>query len=472
MELDKDLAARQEVRTACRDALEAQKTLAGMPQEKLDEIVEAVALAFDAGAEELGRMACEETGFGNANDKAVKNRFASRSVAEAVRGMKVVGILGEDREKKVMEIGVPVGVIAAIVPSTNPTSTVCYKALIALKAGNSIIFSPHPKALKCTLAAAKLVAAAAERAGAPAGCVGCLAIPAMAGCQELMAAPEVRLILATGGPGMVKAAYSSGKPAIGVGAGNGPAYIERTADVKAALEMILKSKTFDNGTVCASEQSIMVLRDMEQTVKSAAAGMGYYFMDEMEARKLAAILFRPGGAMNPEAVGRTAVNLAKLAGIAVPAGTKILVGRAEHVGAAHPYSNEKLCPVLGWFVLDNEDAVLAKAQEILRHEGAGHTFAIHTNDQQVVEKFAKAVPVSRFLVNVPAALGGIGAETGLFPALTLGCGAVGGSSSSNNIGPMDLINIRRVAWGMNCAQKPAGEDLVEMVTRKILERLG
>ena len=468
MEYDKDLAARQEARAACWGALAAQKILAQSPQEKLDAIVEAVAQAFEAGAEELGWMACEETGFGNPADKAVKNRFASKTVAEAIRGMKTVGILGEDRERKIMEIGVPVGVIAAIVPSTNPTSTVCYKALIALKSGNAIVFSPHPKALKCTLAAAKLVAAAAERAGAPAGCVACLTIPSMAGCQELMAADEVRLILATGGPGMVKAAYSSGKPAIGVGAGNGPAYIERSADVKTALEMILRSKTFDNGTVCASEQSIMVLRDMEQTVKSAAAGMGYYFMDEAEAKKLAAILFRPGGAMSPEAVGRTAEHLAKLAGISVPAGTKILVGRADQVGAAHPYSNEKLCPVLGWFVLENEEAVLAKAQEILHHEGAGHTFAIHTKDQQAVEKFARAIPVSRFLVNVPAALGGIGAETGLFPALTLGCGAVGGSSSSNNIGPMDLINIRRVAWG----KRPAEEDLVEMVTRKILERLG
>ena len=472
MDFDKDLAARQEARRMCRDALAAQKILAAMPQEKLDAIVEAVAQAFEAGAEELGRVACEETGFGDPADKAVKNRFASRTVAEAVRGMKTVGILGEDREKKVMEIGVPVGVIAAIVPSTNPTSTVCYKAIIALKAGNSIVFSPHPKALKCTLAAAKLVAAAAERAGAPAGCVGCLTFPAMAGCQELMAASEVRLILATGGPGMVKAAYSSGKPAIGVGAGNGPAYIERSADVKTALEMILRSKTFDNGTVCASEQSIMVLRDMEQMVRSAASGMGYYFMEEAEARKLAAVLFRPGGAMNPEAVGKTAEHLAKLAGINVPAGTKILVGKADQVGAAHPYSNEKLCPVLGWFVLENEEAVLAKAQEVLHHEGAGHTFAIHTNDQRAVEKFAKAIPVSRFLVNVPAALGGIGAETGLFPALTLGCGAVGGSSSSNNIGPMDLINIRRVAWGTKCEKQPAGEDLVEMVTRKILERLG
>lgn len=470
MEYDKDLAARQEARALCRAACAAQKILGTMPQEKLDEIVEAVAAAFAAGAEELGRMAAEETGFGNAADKAVKNRFASHTVAKAIRGMKTVGILGEDREKQVMEIGVPVGVIAAVVPSTNPTSTVCYKALIALKSGNAIVFSPHPKALQCTLAAAKLVSAAAQRAGAPDGCVACLTIPSLAGCQELMAASEVRLILATGGPGMVKAAYSSGKPAIGVGAGNGPAYIHRSADIQAALEKILRSKTFDDGTVCASEQSIMVQRDMEQAVRSAAVGMGYYFMAEAEAKQLAAILFRPGGAMNPEVVGKPAVQLAKLAGFPVPEGTKILVGRCAGVGPQSPYSCEKLCPVLGWFVLEDEAEVLARATEVLHHEGAGHTFAIHTDDHEVVEKFAKQIPVSRFLVNVPAALGGIGAETGLFPALTLGCGAVGGSSSSNNIGPMELINIRRVAWGK--AERAKDEDLVEMVTRKILERLG
>ena len=471
MEYDKDLAARQEARGLCREACAAQRILGELPQEKLDEIVEAVAAAFAAGARELGAMAAEETGFGNAADKEVKNRFASETVAGAIRGMKTVGILGEDREKGVMEIGVPVGVIAAIVPSTNPTSTVCYKALIALKSGNAIVFSPHPKAIRCTLAAARLVDAAARRAGAPAGCVGCLTIPSMAGCQELMAAPEVRLILATGGPGMVRAAYSSGKPAIGVGAGNGPAYIHRTADVRDALEKILKSKTFDYGTVCASEQSIMVERGMEPAVRTAAAGMGYYFMAASESKKLAAVLFRPGGAMNPEAVGKPAVRLAELAGFTVPMGTKILVGAAEGVGPKHPYSCEKLCPVLGWFVLDSEEEVLERAGEVLRHEGAGHTFSIHTEDHGVVEKFARKIPVSRFLVNVPAALGGIGAETGLFPALTLGCGAVGGSSSSNNIGPMDLINIRRVAWDRKADKPAAGEDLVEMVTRKILERL-
>lgn len=470
MEQDKDLAARQEARELCRRALAAQKILGEMPQEKLDAIVETVAAAFAAGAEELGRMASEETGFGNASDKAVKNRFASATVAKAIRDMRVVGHLGEDREKKVMEIGVPVGVIAAIVPSTNPTSTVCYKALIALKSGNAIVFSPHPKALGCTMAAAKLVAAAAERAGAPAGCVACLTIPSIDGCQELMAAPEIRLILATGGPGMVKAAYSSGKPAIGVGAGNGPAYIHRSADVKTALARILRSKIFDNGTVCASEQSIMVEHPMEQTVRTAAAGMGYYFMNREESSALASLLFRPGGALNPAVVGRTAMHLAKLAGFSVPEGTKILVGEETGVGAGHPYSMEKLCPVLGFYVLENEQAVLEKAMEVLHHEGAGHTFAIHAEDRAVVERFAKRIPVSRFLVNVPAALGGIGAETGLFPALTLGCGAVGGSSSSNNVGPMDLVNIRRVAWGTEQEAAPQ-DDLVEQITRKILERL-
>ena len=473
MELDKDLAARQEARSLCRRAEEAQRILGAFPQEKLDAIVEAVAAAFASGAEELARMAAEETGFGNAADKTVKNRFASETVAKAIRGMKTVGILEEDPKRKLWEIGVPMGVIAAIVPSTNPTSTICYKALIALKSGNTIVFSPHPKALRCSLAAAKIVAAAAERAGAPAGSVGCLSLASMAGCQELMGAEEVRLILATGGPAMVRAAYSSGKPAIGVGAGNGPAYIHRSADVGQALSCILRSKTFDYGTVCASEQSIIVEQSMEAEVKRLASGMGFYFMDVNEAGKLAKLLFKPNGALNPEIVGKPAVKLAEMAGFPVPAGTRVLVAREQEAGPTRPYSMEKLCPVLAFFVMDSEDAILAKAIEVLNHEGAGHTFAIHAQDRAVIEKFALRVPVSRFLVNTPAALGGIGAVTGLFPALTLGCGAVGGSSSSNNIGPMDLINIRRVAWGTE-EEAPAPaveEDLVELVTRKILQRL-
>ena len=473
MDFDKDLAARQEARSLCRAARDAQQKLAAFSQTQLDRIAEAVAQAFSAAAPELAEMAVRETGFGNVEDKITKNRFASERVWQRIRHMKTVGVLKEDPQEKLWEVGVPVGVIGAIVPSTNPTSTVCYKAVIALKAGNSIVFSPHPKAVGCTLRAAQTVAAAAEKAGAPAGSVGCLSMASMAGCQELMAAPEVKLILATGGPGMVKAAYSSGKPAIGVGAGNGPAYIHRSADVGQALDRILRSKTFDNGTVCASEQSIITERVMEEQVKREAKSRGFYFMEKEEAARLGKLLFRSTGALNPEIVGKSAVKLAEMANISVPAGTKILVAREEQAGPSYPYSMEKLCPVLAFYVMEHEDAVLRKVVEILQHEGAGHTFAMHAQDRNAVEKFAKQVPVSRFLVNTPAALGGIGASTSLFPALTLGCGAVGGSSSSNNIGPMDLVNIRRVAWGSETDEtgRTTDADLVELLAQKILARL-
>ncbi len=474
MDLDKDLAARQEARLLCRQAEKAQKVLETLPQEKLDAIVERIAEKFYAASTELAELAVRETGFGNVQDKTTKNEFASRRVAGAVKDMKTRGILREIPEKKLWEIGVPVGVIAAIVPSTNPTSTVCYKAIIALKSGNAIVFSPHPKALECTLRAVRIVAAAAEAAGAPAGVVSCLTMASMAGTQELMAAQEVRLILATGGPGMVRAAYSSGKPAIGVGAGNGPAYIHHSADVKQALSCIAKSKSFDNGTVCASEQSIIVEKGMEQQVRQEGERQGFYFMSTDEAGKLAKLLFRPTGALNPDIVGRDAPSLAEKAGFSVPRGTKVLVAREQEAGPTRPYSMEKLCPVLAFFVMDSEDAVLNKAVEVLSHEGAGHTFAIHAQDRAVVEKFALAIPVSRFLVNTPAALGGIGATTGLFPALTLGCGAVGGSSSSNNISPLDLINIRRVAWDLeeSTTETKVDANLVEILTQKLLERLG
>ena len=464
MQLDKDLQAKQEARDLCKQAELAQKELFSFPQEKLDAVTEAVAAAFQAHAPELAQMAVEETGFGNVNDKILKNEFASRSVLEAIRPMKTVGILKET--PGLWEVGVPVGVIAAIVPSTNPTSTVCYKALIALKAGNAIIFSPHPKALHCTMRAAKIVAEAAEKAGAPRGSVSSLSIPSQDGCRELMGASQVRLILATGGPAMVKAAYSSGKPAIGVGAGNGPAYLHPSCDVKDALEKILKSKTFDYGTVCASEQSIIVEHSTEKHVRQTAQGLGYYFLNDAESKALGKILFRPNGALNPEIVGKSAGVLAQKAGFCVPLNTKILVAQGQGVEADFPYSHEKLCPVLGWYTAENEEAAKALAMEILRHEGAGHTFCIHAKDTDAIRRFWRDIPVSRFLVNGPAALGGIGAETALFPALTLGCGSVGGSSSSENISPMDLINIRKVAWGTK-----KEDTLVELLTAKILERL-
>jgi len=484
MELDQDLLARQEARRLAKQAAKAQRELARLSQERLDKIVESIAVSFAGKAGELGDLAVRETGFGNPLDKKTKNLFASQKVWEAVKDMRAVGILREDQEKKLWEIGVPVGVIAAVVPSTNPTSTVCYKAMIALKSGNAVVFSPHPKAIGCTRKACEIVEHAAREAGAPEGAVSCLSIPSIEGCRELMTAPETRLILATGGPGMVKAAYSSGKPAIGVGAGNGPAYIHSSADVGKALEDIARSKSFDYGTVCASEQSIIVEKSMEAEVIREGKRRGFYFMDTREAGLLAKLLFRPNGTLNPEIVGRSARALAEKAGFSVQEGTRVLVAREQEAGPTRPYSMEKLCPVLAFFVMENEDAVLCKAVEVLTHEGSGHTFAIHAREERVVRRFSLEIPVSRFLVNTPAALGGIGATTALFPALTLGCGAVGGSSSSNNISPMDLINIRRVAWGTQepCTREPRSrdsapkitvdEDLVEKLTQKILERLG
>ena len=472
MDFDKDLLARQQARSLAAQAEKAQQQLALMGQGKLDAIVEAVAKAFAREAETLAELAVEETGFGNVPDKMTKNRFASQTVAEAVRSMKTVGILRET--EGLWEVGVSMGVIAAIVPSTNPTSTVCYKAIIALKAGCSIVFSPHPKALRCTLKAAKIVAEAAEAAGAPQGSVSCLGIPSLEGCQELMHAKQVRLILATGGPGMVKAAYSSGKPAIGVGAGNGPAYIHRSADVAKAMGRIMRSKTFDNGTVCASEQSIIAEKSMEQAILAEGRKLGFYFMNEQEAASLGKLLFRPNGTLNPDIVGKSARSLAEKAGFAVPAETKILVAREQEAGPSRPYSMEKLCPVLALYLMDSDEAVLKKCVEVLTFEGSGHTFAMHAEDKEAVRRFAEKIPVSRFLVNTPAALGGIGATTDLFPALTLGCGAVGGSSSSNNISPMDLINIRRIAWGREdaaAAQHQVNSDLVELLTQRIMERL-
>jgi len=476
MQLHKDLQARQEARDLAAEAENAQKQLSRFSQAQLNSIVEAVAGAFYKEAAPLAELAVRETGFGNAQDKITKNQFASRHVLDAIQEMNTVGILREDPAQKIWEIGVPVGVIAAIVPSTNPTSTVCYKALIALKSGNAIIFSPHPKAIACTRKAVQIVAEAAEKAGAPKGSVSCLSIPSLDGCSELMKAPQTKLILATGGPGMVRAAYSSGKPAIGVGAGNGPAYIHHSADISQALACIARSKTFDYGTVCASEQSIIVEKSLETAVMEEGKRQGFYFMDPEEAGRLASLLFRPSGALNPDIVGKAATVLAQKAGFSVPEGTKVLVAREQEAGPTRPYSMEKLCPVLAFFVMENEEAVLKKCIEVLEHEGTGHTFAIHAEDREVIRRFALRIPVSRFLVNTPAALGGIGASTNLFPALTLGCGAVGGSSSSDNISPMHLVNIRRVAWDAghtpHKSHPQPNDDLVELLTRKIMEKLG
>ncbi len=404
--MDKDLQSIQETRELLRQAKQAQRALAGMSQEQLDKITAAIAVAAGEHARRLADMAVEETGFGKKEDKELKNRFAATTLYEAIRDEKTHGILAENREKRTIDIGVPVGIVAGLVPSTNPTSTVIYKSMICMKAGNPIIFSPHPSAVNCILETVNVVRRAAEGAGAPAGSISCITTPTLEATNALMRHDDTRLILATGGGAMVKAAYSSGTPAIGVGAGNGPAYIHHTADVRLAVKRILDSKTFDNGTICASEQSIVVERRMEGAVTAELKAQGAYLLDDEEHRLLSKFILRPNGTMNPAIVGKSVETVAKLAGLTrVPPTARVLVARETGVGPGYPYSNEKLGLILAYYVEDSEEAVLRRCVEILEWEGAGHTFAIHTEDADTAKRFAAAVPASRVLVNTPAALG-------------------------------------------------------------------
>ena len=382
MEFDKDLRSIQEVRDLLTQAKRAQNALAGMSQADLDRITAAISAAGAEHAARLAAMAVEETGFGKKEDKEIKNRFAAVTLYEAIRDQKTHGILHEDKEHRTVDIGVPVGVVAGLVPSTNPTSTVIYKAMICLKAGNPIIFSPHPSAVSCIMETVKVIRRAAERAGAPAGSISCITTPTIEATNALMRHATTRLILATGGAAMVKAAYSSGTPAIGVGAGNGPAYIHHTANVELAVKRILDSKTFDNGTICASEQSIIMEQRMEPAVKAALRAQGAYLLDEEETKQLSRFILRPNGTMNPAIVGKSVETVAKLAGLTrVPSDARVLVARETGVGKGHPYSSEKLGLILACYVEPDEEAVLRRCIEILEWEGAGHTFAIHTEDE-------------------------------------------------------------------------------------------
>ena len=446
--MDRDLQSIQEVRDLIARAKAAQRQLAEMPQERLDAICKAVAEACAAKAEPLAKMAVEETGYGVWQDKVLKNLLGSSITYESIREMRAVGVLREDKARGILEVGVPMGVVAALIPSTNPTSTAMYKSIISLKAGNAIVISPHPGAKQCIIETVKVIAEAAKKAGAPDGWVGCITITTMEATNALLTSRDIGVILATGGEAMVRAAYSSGNPAIGVGPGNGPAFIERSADIPLAVKHILDSKTFDNGTICASEQSIVTEGCIAEKVEAELKRQGGYFLDKGESERLGGVLLRGNGTMNPRIVGKSAQAIADMAGISIPAGTRVLISRQTEVGKQNPYSREKLCPVLAYYVEDSWERACQRSIAILQNEGAGHTMTIHSNDQNVIREFALKKPVSRLLVNTPGALGGVGATTGLAPALTLGCGAVGGSATSDNITPLNLINIRRVAWGM------------------------
>ena len=446
---DLDLQSIQEARNLARQGKIAAKQMADFTSEQIDRILKSMVQAAEEHAGCLAKMAVEETGFGKVLDKAYKNHAASTLLYENIRDMKTVGIISEDPVKKTMEVAAPVGLIMGIVPSTNPTSTVIYKSMIAIKAGNAIVFSPHPSAAKCTLRAAEVMREAAIKAGAPEGVIGCISTPTMAATNELMHCKEVALIIATGGPGMVKAAYSAGKPAIGVGAGNSPAYIERTADVKAAVDAIMASKTFDNGTICASEQSIICETCNRQQVVDELKRQGAYFMTKEETDKVCQLLFKNGHAMNAKFVGRSPEVIAQGAGITIPVGTKVLIGEQGGAGEGYPLSYEKLTTVLAFYTVEDWKEACKLSMELLKN-GIGHTMSIHTRDEEIVRKFA-VKPASRILVNTGGSMGGTGISTGLDIAFTLGCGTCGGSSVSQNVSPLNLINVKKVAYGLkNC----------------------
>ena len=425
---------------------EAQKLFASYTQEQVDKIFKAAATAADKARIPLAKMAVEETGMGVVEDKVIKNHYAAEYIYNAYKNTKTCGVIEEDPVYGIKKIAEPIGLIAAVIPTTNPTSTAIFKTLIALKTRNAIIISPHPRAKGCTIAAAKLVLEAAVKAGAPEGIIGWIDVPSLELTNLVM--KEADIILATGGPGMVKAAYSSGKPALGVGAGNTPVIIDDTADIRLAVNSIIHSKTFDNGMICASEQSVTVLESVYQAVKDEFQYRGCYFLkgDELDKVRKTILI---NGALNAKIVGQKATTIAEMAGVKVPENTKILIGEVESVDINEEFAHEKLSPVLAMYKAKTFDEALAKAEQLVADGGYGHTSSlfINTNEKEKMAKHAAAMKTCRILINTPSSQGGIGDlyNFKLAPSLTLGCGSWGGNSVSENVGVKHLINIKTVA---------------------------
>ncbi|HEL1633645.1 acetaldehyde dehydrogenase (acetylating) [Streptococcus suis] len=449
--LDVDLCSIQEARDLVRNGKEAANQIAYFSDEQIDAILKNIVKAVETNAYYLADLAVEETGFGKLEDKAFKNYAASTLLYDEIKEYQTTGILQFDEKNKIFKVAEPMGLILGITPSTNPTSTIIYKSMISIKARNAIVFAPHPSAKRCSVAAAELVRKAAVEAGAPESIVGCVMNPTLESTNELMHSKDIALIIATGGPGMVKAAYSSGKPAIGVGAGNSPTYIEKTADVKKAISNIVASKTFDNGTICASEQAIICEEANKDLVLQELEAQGCYLMTKEETDKVCQILFRGNShgcnpAMNPKFVGQPAIKIAEAAGISVPSDTNILVGPQVGVGQGNPLSFEKLTTVLGFYVVKDWEEACALSIKLLQN-GIGHTMSLHTGDPDMIFRFSSK-PASRILINTGGSQGGTGISTGLPIAFTLGCGTDGGSSVSDNLTPEHLINIKTVAYGV------------------------
>lgn len=443
--LDPELTAIGEARAKAQAARRAFESFHGVTQEDADRIVQAMAEAAEGAARELARLAVDETGYGVYEDKILKNLFNAKFCAHAMKQMRTIGVLWTDERARVTAIGAPMGVIAGIIPVTNPTSTTIFKCLAAVKSGNGIVCAPHPRAARCCVRTVEIMATAAERAGAPRGLIQCLSTGVLSATRELMAHRDIALVMATGGAAMVRAAYSSGKPTLAVGAGNVPVYIHRSvADVSEAALMVVTSKSFDNGTACVAEQSVVLDEPIADATMKAFEAHGTVFLDRDAQQRLANLLFGSRGALDPEAVGQTATELARRIGLAVPSGTRVLAASLAEVGPHTPLSAEILGPVLSFYRTPDLDSGYERCRQVLAFGGEGHTLGLHGQDEAMIARMSD-LAASRIIVNSPSLLGGMGFSAGTDPSFMLGTGTWSGSIVSDNVTPMHLINIKRVA---------------------------
>jgi acetaldehyde dehydrogenase (acetylating) len=476
---DTDLVSIQEVRAKVEKAYAAFQEYRRYSQEQIDAIVEAMGAAGRANAARLAEMAVEETSYGNVKDKIAKNLLNADLLVRSIRGMKTIGVLREIPDKKLIEIGVPVGVVAAILPTTNPTSSAIYKAVIALKAGNPIVLSPHPRAKNCTCATADILYQAAREAGAPEDIIQCINNATIEGTDALMRHPRTSVILATGGSGIVKAAYSSGKPAYGVGPGNVPVLLDQTADIASSVAKVVEGKSFDYGTVCSSEQTLVALSSVRTEVWEALKRAKAYLCTEEQGQALAKLLIAPNWRINPNCVGQSPQKIAQMAGFSVPADASILAVEIKGVGKQHPLSMEKLSPVLSVLFSDSWENQVRDCQAILKFGGLGHTAVIYSRDDARIREYGIRVPAFRVLVNTPSPQGSTGITTGVQPSMTLGCGAMAGNATSDNVGPQHLINTKRIAYVIRTpeeafGQAPAGDmrQLIGSAVERFLNQRG
>lgn len=453
MLVDKDLRSIQEVRTKVQTAFEASQAFSAYSQEQVDAIVASMAAAARANSESLARLAVEETGYGNVRDKIAKNLLNCDLLHQAIAPLKTIGVLGEKPELGITEIAVPVGVVAGVLPTTNPTSTAFYKCLIAVKAGNAIVISPHPRARRCTCESVRVLAEAAQAAGAPEGLLQCIDEATITGTNELMRHKRIGIILSTGGAGIVRAAYSSGKPALGVGAGNVPVLLDDSADLESAIASVVDGKSFDFGTVCSSEQTLVANRRHRDRVWAALQANGAFLCSDEQARALEARLFTEKFRIQADCVGQSPQTIGRLAGFDVPDDAKILAVEIHGVGREHPLSAEKLSPVLAVYFADSFEHGVDTCVSVLNFGGRGHTCVIYSTDEQRVLEYGRRAPAFRVLVNTPSPQGSTGITTGVFPSMTLGCGAIAGNSTGDNIGPMHLFHVKRIARYVRSAEE-------------------